>query len=171
MEPTKAIGQNCIQAVLLLEASRGYIAKMLFADGDQTFRVGIQFLQAVRSVNDGDEGENHALVVLCQIVHKLAGVFPLLLHRTWDFGCEVVLTVLTLLPAGNVRLHTEDDALHFLDRLIRGNRDHVNRKNKVAGILGQIGNEIVGKERGIGTQKKDTANLVPKLKVVTFEAD
>ena len=129
VDAAQAVGQSRVQAVLLLETRRGYIAKMLLADGDQTFRVGVQFFHTVGGVDDGNEGEDHALVILRQIVHKAPAVFPLACY---------------------IRLHAEDDAFHFLYRFIGWHRDHVDRQNQIAGILGQIGNEIVRQERGIG---------------------
>ena len=142
---------------------------MLLADGDQTFRISVQFFHAVGGVDDGNEGEDHALVVLRQIVHEAAAVLPLLFHRPGNFGGKIVLAVLPLLPACYVRLHAEDNAFHFLDRFIGRHGDHVDRQDQIACILGQIRDKIVRQEGGIGTQKQDAPELVPKLKVVAFE--
>ena len=116
-------------------------------------------------------GEDHPLVILRQIVHEAAAVLPLLLHRTGYFGGKVVLAVLPLLPAGNVRFHAEDDRFNLFHGLVRRHRDHVDRQDQIAGILGQIGNEIIRQERGIGAQEQDAPKLVPKLKMTALEAD
>ena len=171
VDAAQAVGQGGVQAVLLLKTRRRYIAKMLLADGNQTFCVGVQLFHAVGGMDDGNEGEDHALVVLRQIVHEAARVFPLLLHCAGNFGGKVVLAVLPLLPAGNVRLHAEDDRFNLFHGLVRRHRDHVDRQDQIAGILGQIGNEIVRQEGRIGAQEQDAPELVSKLEVIAFEAD
>ena len=171
VDAPEAVGQSGVQSVLLLETGRGNVAKMLLANSDQAFRVGVQFLQTVGGMDKGNEGEDHALVVLGQIIHKSPGVLPLLFHGPGALGGKVVPAVLPLLPAGNVCIHPQDDALHLLDRFVRGNRDHVNGKDQVTGILGQIGNEIVCDKGGIGTQEQPTSEAVSKLKVIALEAD
>ena len=122
-------------------------------------------------MNKRDEGENHALVVHGQIVHVLAGIVPLLLHRPGNLGGEVVAAVLPLLPAGYVGFHTEDDRFDLFDCFIGRHRDQVNREDKVAGIFGDVGNQIVREEGSIGTQKQGASKLVAKFKVVAPERD
>lgn len=171
MDSSESVGQGGVQAVLLLEAGGGDVAKMLLADGKDALRVCVQLLQAVGSMNKGDDGEDHPLITQGQIVHILPGVVPPLLHAAGDFGGEVVPGVLPLLPAGDVRLHAENDAIHLLHRFIGGYRDQVNGQDQVAGILGKIGDQIVGHKRGVAAQEQDTAKLLPKGEVVASEAD
>ena len=38
------------------------MAQVVAANGHQGFRVGVQLLQRVRDVDDGNDGEHHALV-------------------------------------------------------------------------------------------------------------
>ena len=143
---------------------------MLFADGDQALGVGVQLFQTVSGVDNGNDGKDHALVAHGQVIHVLPGVFPLLLHGAGHLRCEVVLCVLPLLPAGDVGLHTKDNALHFLDRLVCRHGDQVNGEHEISGKLSQVRDQVISHKGGIASKKQYPAIFISHLKMVFPEA-
>ena len=88
-------------------------------------------------------GEHHALVPLGEVGEKFFSLAPELFQVVGDRGGEVVLVVLALLPAGNVRLNAQDAALYLLHGLIRGNGEDVNGQHEVPGEVGEVGDHAV----------------------------
>ena len=136
----------------------------------QHLRVGVQLLQRVRHVYDGDIGKNHPLVAGTQIVQKLLRFRPQLLQLIGNAGREVIAAVLALLPPGNIRFDTEDTALHLPDGLIGGNGENINGQHEVLREIRQLGDHLVLDVAGIVPQKQNTANFAAHLEVVCFEA-
>ena len=136
----------------------------------QCLRVGVQLLQRVRHVYDGDIGKNHPLVASTQVIQKLLRLRPQLLQLIGDAGREIIAAVLALLPPGNIRFDAEDTALHLPDGLIGGNGENINGQHEVLREIRQLGDHLVLDVAGIVPQKQNTANFAAHLEVVCFEA-
>ena len=110
-------------------------------------------------------GEHHALVSLGEVGEKFLGLAPELFQVIGDRGGEVVLVVLALLPACDVRLNAQDAALNLLHGLVRGNRENVNGQHEAPGEVGEIGDHAVLDVAGVVLEEQDPAHLVPHFKM------
>ena len=99
---------------------------MFPGNGLERLRVRVQFLFAVRQVNQRHHGEHHPLVTGGQIVQHFTRLFPLLFQVIRNNRREIVIVVLPPLPVGDIRFHAEQTRLHLPDRLVRGDGNHVN---------------------------------------------
>ena len=169
LDAAQAIGQGGVQPVLLLVAQDGELAKALVTDGLQGLGVRVQLLQRVGHVDQGDIGEDHALVAGAEVVQELLILCPELFQLIGDGGGKVVVGVLLLLPAGDVALHAQDAGLHFLHGLVGGNGQNVDGQHKVPGEVGQVGNHAVLDVAGVLPEEQDAAHLAAQLEVVRFE--
>ena len=136
----------------------------------QRLRVGVQLLQRVRHVYDGDIGKNHPLVAGAQIVQKFLCLCPQLLQFIGDTCREIIAAVLALLPSGNIGFNTEDSTLHLPDSLIGGNGEDVNGQHEVSREIGQLGDHFILDVAGVVPQKQDAPHLAAHLKVIRLEA-
>ena len=136
----------------------------------QRLRVGVQLLQRVRHVYDGDIGKNHPLVAGTQVIQKLLRLRPQLLQLIGDAGREIIAAVLALLPPSNIRFDTEDTALHLPDGLIGGNGENINGQHEVSREIRQLGDHLVLDVAGVVPQKQDAPHLAAHLKVIRLEA-
>ena len=84
-------------------------------------------------MDQGDVGEDHALVAGAEIVQKLLVLRPELFQLVGDGGSKVVVGVLFLLPAGDVALHAQDTGLHLLHGLVGGDGENVDGQHEVPG--------------------------------------
>ena len=168
---SESIGQDCIQTVLLLVVGNGEVAQVLPAYGDDGLTVGVQLFQAVGYMYQSYHGEYHALVTHGEVVHELPGVLPPLLHASWHLGAEVVLAVLPLLPAGYVRLHAQDYAVHLSHRLVGGYRYNIYGQHHAPCKLRQGGYKVIGQESRVFPQKQHPAELVSHLKITLFKVE
>ena len=151
--PAQAIGQDGVQAVLLLVAQNGELAQVLPADGHKGFRVGVQLLHAVRDVDQSDHGKDHALIALGEVGQKLLGLSPELFQLVGHRGGEVVFVVLPLLPSGNVRLNAQDLILHVPYCLVGGDGQNVNGQHEAPGKVRQVGDHAVLDVAGVVFQE------------------
>ena len=169
LHPAQAIGQNRVQPVLLLIAQGGKLAKVLPANRKQCLGVRVQLLQAVRNMDQCNHSENHPLISLREVGEKFLGLSPELFQLIGN-GCgKVVLVVLPLLPACNIRLNAQDTALYLPHGLIGGNGQNINREHEVSREVGQVGNHLIFDVTGIVLQKQHPAHLVTHLKVSGLE--
>ena len=169
--PAQAVGQDGIQAVLLLVAQGGKLAQVLPADGHQGFCVGVKLLQTVRNMDKGNDGKNHPLVSLGEVGQKFLGLSPQLLQLVGHGGGKVVLVVLSLLPSGDVCLDAQNLVLHIPHGLVGGNGQNVNGQHEAAGKVRQVGDHAVLNITGIVLQKEDTAHLISHLEVTGLKSD
>ena len=119
-------GQHRIQSVRLLILQRRHLTHVLSRRRQHRFRILIQLLLGICGNHHCDHRKHHALVTGGQIVQKLFGFLALKLHIIGDHSGEVVVLILPSLPAGDVRFHAQQEALHLTDGLIGGNGDHIN---------------------------------------------
>ena len=126
---------------------------MLPSDGHKGFRVGVQLLHAVRDVDQSDHGKNHALIAFGEVGQKLLGLSPELLQLVGHGGGEVVLVVLPLLPAGDVRLNAQNLILHVPHSLVGGDGQDVDGQHEAPGEVRQVGDHAVLDVAGIVLQE------------------
>ena len=132
-------------------------------------RVRVKLLQAVRDMNDRYTGEHEPLVTGGQIFQQVFR-FGTHLLQVIRHGCgEIILPVLPLLPACNVRFHAEDSALHFAHGFFRGDRQNVNGQQQISGEVGQVFYHFVGNEAGIIAHEKHTSKLAAHFKIARAE--
>ena len=136
----------------------------------QRLRVGVQLLQRVRHVYDGDISKNHPLVAGTQVIQKLLRLRPQLLQLIRDTCREIIAAVLALLPAGNIGFDAEDTALYLPDGLIGGNGENINGQHEVLREIRQLGDHLVLDVAGVVPQKQDAPHLAAHLKVIRLEA-
>ena len=96
------------------------------------FRIQIQLFLGVCGDHHCDHRKHHALVTGSQVVQKLFGFLALKLHVVGDNSREIVVLILPSLPAGDVRFHAQQEALHLTDGFIGGNGNHINGQHKIA---------------------------------------
>ena len=102
---------------------------MLSGNGHDLLRIIVQLFLAICRMHYRDHRKHHALVSGGQVIQKFLGFLSLLLHVVGDNGRKVVVHVLLSLPVGDVRLHTKEPLFHFLYRLVRRHRDHVDAQH------------------------------------------
>ena len=167
--PAQAVRQDSVQAVLLLIAQDGELAKVLPANGKEGFGVRVKLLQGVGDMGQGDNREHHPLVTDSQIVQKLFCFGPKLLQLIRNAGRKIVLGVLPLLPAGYIRFHAQNPLLDFFYSLVRGDRENVNGNHQIAGKIGEVGNHFIFDVAGVLFEKKHPAKLAAHLKMPSLK--
>ena len=169
LDPAQAVRQDGIQAVLLLVVKRGKMAGVLPSNRAQRLRVGVELFKRIGNMNERHDGEHHALVAHGEIVQILLGLCAQLLQLIGDGRRKVVLVVLALLPARNVRLNAEDTALYLAYRLVRGDRQNVDGEDKAARNGGEVRDHIVAEIAAEILEEQDAAELVPHLKIAVVK--
>ena len=145
------------------------MAKVLPPNRKQCLGVRVQLLQAVRNMDQCNHSENHPLISLREVGEKFLGLSPELFQLIGNGSGKVVLVVLPLLPACNIRLNAQDAALDLPHSLIGGNGQNINREHEVSREVGQVGNHLIFDVTGIVLQKQHPAHLVTHLKVSGLE--
>ena len=120
-------------------------------------------------MDQGDIGEDHALVAGAEVVQELLILCPELFQLIGDGGGKVVVGVLLLLPAGNIALHAQNPGLHLLDGLVGRDGQNVNGQHEVPGEVGQVGNHAVFDVAGVLPEEQDPAHLAAQLEVIGLE--
>ena len=100
-----------------------------------------------------DHGKNHALVAFGEVSQKLLGLPPELFQLIGYGGGEVVLVVLPLLPAGDVRLDAQNLILHVPHGLVGGDGQNVDGQHEAPGEVRQVGDHAVLDVAGVVFQE------------------
>jgi len=165
VNPPQAIRQNRIQAALLLVTENRESAEFFLRDGLQRLRIRVKLLQAVRDMNERHTGEHEPLVTGGQIFQQVFRFGAHLLQVIGNRRCEIVLPVLPLLPACNVRFHAEDSALHLTHRFFGWNRKNVNGQQQVSGEVRQVLYHFVADKRCVVAHKKHPSKFAAHFKI------
>ena len=96
------------------------------------FRIQVQLLLGVCGNHHCDHRKHHALVAGGQVIQKLFGFLALKLHVVGNHSGEVVVLILPSLPAGDIRFHAQQEALHLTDGFIGRDGDHINGQHEIA---------------------------------------
>ena len=116
----QAIGQNSVQAVLLLEGEDAQLAQVLSRHRDEGLRVTVQLLLGVRQMYQCHQAEHHPLVSVGEILQHFGGLLLLLLHVVGQHGGKVVGGVLPALEVCGVGHHPQQLVLDFPHRFVGG---------------------------------------------------
>ena len=165
VDATQAIRQDGVQAVLLLVAENRETAELFLCDGLQGLRIRVKLLQAVRDMNERHTGEHEPLVTGGQIFQQVFRFGAHLLQVIGNRRGKIVLPVLPLLPACNVRFHAEDSALNLPNGFFCRDRQNINGQQQVARKIGQVFYHFVGNEAGIVAHEQDAPKLAAHFKV------
>ena len=125
-------GEHRIQSIRLLILQRRHLAHVLSRCRQHRFRIQAQLFLGVCGNHHCDHRKHHALVTGGQVVQKLFGFLALKLHVVGNNGGEIVVLILPSLPAGDVRFHAQQEALHLTDSFISGNGNHINGEHEIA---------------------------------------
>ena len=79
-DPSQAVGQHSVKAVLLLPAEDTHLAQMLAGDREKALGVAVQLFLGVRQMHHGHEAEKHPLVTVSQVAQHLLRLGSLLLN-------------------------------------------------------------------------------------------
>ena len=169
MDASQAIRQDGVQAVLLLVAENRETAELFLRDGLQRLRVRVKLLQAVRDMNERYTGKHEPLVAGSQIFQQVFRFGAHLLQVIRHGRGKIVLPVLPLLPARNIRFYSEDSALHLAYRFFGGNRKNVNGQQQVSGEVRQVFYHFVGNEAGIVAHEQNAPKLAAHFKIARAE--
>ena len=169
MDFPQSIGQNGIQAILLLPAQRAHLAQMLSGHGEDGFGIRVQLLLGVGQMHQRHQAEHHPLVPVCEVVQHLLGFLPLLLHVVGQHGGEVVGSVLFPLPVGRIGLHTQQLVLDLPHCLVGGNRQDVNGQHEAAVHVAELGNHGVFDIGGVILQVENPAPSLIDAEVILLK--
>ena len=83
----------------------------------------------------------------------------------------LTVAVLTALPVGNVRLHTQQPVFHLSHGFICGNGNHVDGEHHVPVQVGQLGYEIILNIAGVVLEVQHPCEPIPNLEIVAVPLD
>ena len=162
---TQAIRQNGIQAVLLLVAENRETAELFLCDGLQGLRIRVKLLQRIGNVNERHTGKHEPLIAGSQIFQQVFRFGAHLLQVIRHGRGKIVLPILPLLPARNIRFHAEDSALHLTHSFFGGNRKNVNGQQQVSGEVRQVLYHFVADKRCVIAHKKHPSKFATHFKI------
>ena len=136
-------GQHCIKPVILLILQHGELTHMLAGNGKDGLGVAVELLLRFCGKHHGEDAQHHALVAGGEIVQKLLGLPALEFHVIGNHGGKVIVGVLTALPVGDVRLHTQQTVFHLTNSFVRGDGHHVNGEHHVPAQIRQLRHQTV----------------------------
>ena len=169
MDLPQSIGQNGVQAILLLPAQRAHLAQMLSGHGEDGFGIRVQLLLGVGQMHQRHQAEHHPLIPVGEVIQHLLGFLSLLLHVVGQHGGEVVGGVLFPLPVGRIGLHTQQLVLNLPHRLIGGNRQDVDGQHEAAVHVAEFGNHGVFDVGGVILQVEYPAPSLIDAEVILLK--
>ena len=163
--------QHGVQSVHLLIFENRHLAHPFSCCGENGIRVRIQLLFGVGSNDHGQDAEDHPLVTGGQVIQKLLALLPLQLHVIGNHSREIVVAVLTALPVGDVRLHTQQTVFHLTNSFVRGDGHHVNGEHHVPVQIRQLGHEIILNIAGVVLEVQYPRKPISNLEIVAVPLD
>ena len=136
-------GQHRIKPVILLVLQHGKLTHVLAGNSQHGLGVALELLLRFCGENHGEDAKHHALVAGGEIVQKLLGLPALEFHVVGDHGGKVIVGVLTALPVGDVRLHTQQTGFHLADCLVGRDGDDVDGEHHVPAQIRQLRHQTV----------------------------
>lgn len=97
---------------------------------------------------------------------KLFGFLALKLHVVGNHSGEIVVLILPSLPAGNVRFHAQQEALHLTDGFIGRNGDHIDGQHEIAVWLGQLREHAVLDIAGVVLEEKHSGIFLAQFDMI-----
>jgi len=164
-------GQHRVQRVLLLVAQNVKLTAPRPPDGLQGFGVLVKLFEVICQVCQRHQSQHHALVAAHEVVHKLLCFAPHLLQVIGNIGGKIVVLILPLLPAGNIRFHGHNALANIAHRFVHRHRDNVDGKHHVSGIVHQLRDHLIGNKAGILPQEQGTAHMIAQLIVIFLKGN
>ena len=131
----EAEGQHRVQRILLLIAQNVELTAPRPPNGLQSLGVLVKLFKVICQVRQRDKCQHHALIAAHEVVHEFLRFAPHLLQVIGDIGGKIVVLILPLLPAGNIRFHGHNALANIAHRFVHRHRDNVNGKHHVPGIV------------------------------------
>ena len=117
------------------------------------------------------QSQHHTLVAAHEVVHEFLRFAPHLLQVIGNIGGKIVVLILPLLPAGNIRFHGHNALANIAHCFVHRHRDNVNGKHHVSGIVHQFRDHLVGNKAGIFPQEQGTAHMIAQLIVIFLKGN
>ena len=162
----EAEGQHRVQCVLLLVAQNVKLTAPRSPDGLQGLGVLIELFEVICQVRQRHQSQHHTLVAAHEVVHEFLRFAPHLLQVIGDIGGKIVVLVLPLLPAGNIRFHGHNPLANIAHCFVHGHGNNVNREHHVPGIVHQLRNHRVRNKAGIFPQEQDAAHMIAQFIII-----
>ena len=83
----------------------------------------------------------------------------------------VMVLILPLLPAGNIRFHGHNALANIAHRFVHRHGDNVNGKHHVPGIVHQLRDHLVGNKAGILPQEQSAPHMIAQLIVIFLKGN
>ena len=167
----EAEGQYRVQGVLLLVAQNVKLTAPRPPDGLQGLGVLVKLFEVVRQMRQRDKCQHHALVAAHEVVHEFLRFAPHLLQVIGDIGGKIVVLILPLLPAGDVRFHRHNALADVAHCFVHGHGDNVDGEHHVSGIVHQFRDHLVGNKAGIFPQKQGAPHMIAQLIVIFLKGN
>ena len=116
-------------------------------------------------MNERDAGKYEPLIAGSQIFQQVFRFGAHLLQIIGNRRGEIVLPVLPLLPARNVRFHAEDSGLHLPNGFFGGDRQNINGQQQISGKIRQVFYHFVADKRCVVAHKKHAPKLAAHFKI------
>ena len=167
----EAEGQYRVQGVLLLVAQNVKLTAPRPPDGLQGLGILVKLSEVICQMRQRHQSQHHALVAAHEVVHEFLRFAPHLLQVIGDIGGKIVVLILPLLPAGNIRFHGHNALADVAHCFVHGHGDNVDGEHHVSGIVHQFRDHLVGNKAGIFPQEQGTAHMIAQLVVIFLKGD
>ena len=131
----------------------------------------VKLFEVICQVRQRHQSQHHTLVAAHEVVHKLLRFAPHLLQVIGDIGGKIVVLILPLLPAGNIRFHGHNALANIAHCFVHRHRNNVNGKHHVSGIVHQLRDHLIGNEAGIFPKEQGTAHMIAQLVVIFLKGN
>ena len=117
------------------------------------------------------QSQHHALVAAHEVVHEFLRFAPHLLQVIGNTGGKIVVLILPLLPAGNIRFHGHNALANIAHCFVHRHRDNVDGEHHVPGIVHQLRDHLIGNEAGIFPQEQGAPHMIAQLIVIFLKGN
>ena len=137
----------------------------------QSLGVLIELFKVICQVRQRHQSQHHTLVAAHEVGHKLLRFAPHLLQVIGDIGGKIVVLILPLLPAGNIRFHGHNALANIAHCFVHRHRNNINGKHHIPGIVHQLRNHRIGDKAGILPQKQGAPHMIAQLIVIFLKGN
>ena len=166
LHTAQSIRENGIQTNVLLVGQFREIAAETACNLLQAFCIRVKLLQRFCRVDDSDGSQHQALVMLGNIVHVIGNNLAHLLELIRDFRREIIVVVLSLLPAANVGFDAQRKTVEQLVCFLRVYRLDVHRQHHLARQSHEVVDQLIRQARCELLDKKHAHKALVGLNVV-----
>ena len=166
LHTAQSIRENGIQTNVLLVGQFREIAAETACNLLQAFCIRVKLLQRFCRVDDSDGSQHQALVMLGNIVHVISNNLAHLLELIRDFRREIIVVVLSLLPAGNVGFDAQRKTVEQLMCFLRVDRFNIHGQHHLPRQAHEIVDQLIRQARCELLDKKHAHKALVGLNVV-----